>query len=108
MPGTGACGINCLTCRLFAEGKCSPCGSGLSEQANRKLVAQLRLIGGVCPILNCAVERRVEYCLRDCDKFPCHHFKGGPYPFSEAYLQMQARRRGLPEEEEEKPKPQVH
>ena len=60
-----------------------------------KLVAQLRLIGGVCPILNCAVERKVEYCLRDCDKFPCPHFKGGPYPFSEGYLQMQARRRDL-------------
>ena len=51
-----------------------------------------------CPILNCAVERKVEYCLRDCDKFPCPHFKGGPYPFSEGYLQMQARRPGLPEE----------
>jgi hypothetical protein len=108
MAGTGACGINCLVCRLFTEGKCSPCGSGVSEQANRKLVAQLRLIGGMCPILNCAVERKVEYCLRDCGKFPCQHFKGGPYPFSEGFLQMQSRRRGLPEDKEENPQPPIH
>lgn len=107
MEGTGACGVNCYTCKLFVEGKCSPCGSGLSEQANRKLSAQLRLMGGVCPILNCAKERGVEFCLRDCDRFPCTHFKSGPYPFSEGFLQMQNRRRGGPTSEDP-PKSQVH
>jgi hypothetical protein len=108
MEGTGACGINCLTCRLFVEGRCSPCGSGISEQASRKLAAQLRLMGGVCPILNCAMERKVEYCLRDCDRFPCNHFKSGPYPFSEGYLQMQNRRRGGGTDSGNPPKTPVH
>jgi hypothetical protein len=96
MEGTGACGINCYACKLFVNGQCSPCGSGRSAQAAKKLAAQLRLRGGVCPILNCAVERKIEFCLRDCDKFPCNHFKSGPYPFSDGYLQMQSRRRRIP------------
>jgi len=107
MDGTGACGINCLTCKLFVEGQCSPCGSGQSEQASRKLASQLRLMGGVCPILNCALERKVEYCLRDCESFPCPHFKFGAYPFSEGFLQMQVRRRGGPASGNP-PKSQVH
>ena len=94
MDGTGACGINCFTCKLFVDGKCSPCGSGKSERATRKLATQLRLMGGVCPILNCALERGVEFCLRDCESFPCPHFKSGPYPFSGDFLQMQIQRRG--------------
>ncbi|MBI4768422.1 MAG: DUF3795 domain-containing protein [Deltaproteobacteria bacterium] len=107
MEGTGACGINCYTCKLFTEGRCSSCGSGLSEQATRKLASQLRIMGGVCPILNCAVERKIEYCLRDCESFPCPHFKFGPYPFSEGFLQMQIRRRGGPASENP-PKSQIH
>jgi hypothetical protein len=96
VEGTGACGINCTVCRLAAEGKCSPCGSGLSSQAQRKLEAQVIILGAPCPILHCAVERRVEYCLRDCLDFPCPHFEDGPYPFSESFCQMQLRRRSEP------------
>ena len=96
MFGTGACGVNCLACRLAVTGKCSPCGSGLSEQASRKLAAQLQLIGGYCPILKCAADRKVAYCLRDCDDFPCDKFQSGPYPFSQGFLQMQDRRRRMP------------
>ncbi len=96
MDGTGACGINCLVCRLAVEGKCSPCGAGTSEQAQKKLAAQMRLLGGVCPILNCASDRRIDYCLRDCLDFPCPHFEDGPYPFSQGFLSMQLRRRKQP------------
>jgi hypothetical protein len=105
MDGTGACGVNCYACKLFVDGKCSPCGSGRSAQATKKLAAQLRLLGGVCSILNCAVERKIEFCLRDCEAFPCQHFKSGPYPFSEGYLQMQSRRRGNSMKEEPLQKP---
>lgn len=94
--GTGACGINCLTCRLATSGRCSPCGPGTGSQAAKKLGAQLEHLGGFCPILKCAVDRRVAFCLRDCDDFPCDKFSGGPYPFSEGFLAMQDRRRRIP------------
>ena len=96
IEGTGACGINCTVCRLAVGGECSPCGAGISAQAERKLEAQLRLLGAPCPILQCAHDRRVEYCLRDCLDFPCPHFEDGPYPFSEGFCQMQRRRRSQP------------
>jgi hypothetical protein len=94
--GTGACGINCLTCGLGASGRCSPCGPGNGDQAAKKLAVQLERLGGFCPILKCASDRQVAFCLRDCDRFPCDHFSGGPYPFSQGFLQMQTRRRQGP------------
>ncbi len=93
MP-TGACGINCDVCKLNLLGTCSSCGPGTSPQAEQKLAAQMRLLGGTCAILACAQLNRVEYCLRDCAQFPCDNFSKGPYPFSQGYLQMQERRRG--------------
>jgi hypothetical protein len=91
--GTGACGINCTVCRLHVQGICSSCGAGTSEAGRLKLEAQGRLFGQACPVLRCAVDRRVGYCLRGCDEFPCEHFSSGPYPFAQGFLQMQARRR---------------
>jgi len=94
--GTGACGINCLVCGLFRQGKCGLCGSGTEPQAQAKLAAQLKLLGNTCPILSCAVERGIPYCSADCDLYPCRHFLSGPYPLSESYLRMQLRRRSQP------------
>jgi hypothetical protein len=92
MP-TGACGINCDVCKLNLLGTCSSCGPGTSPQAEQKLAAQQRLLGGTCAILACAQLNGVAYCLRDCAQFPCDNFSQGPYPFSTGYLQMQERRR---------------
>lgn len=92
--GTGACGINCMVCGLMRQGKCSPCGAGTEDQAQAKLAAQLGLMGAVCPILQCAVDRKVDYCSVSCEAYPCRHFMSGPYPLSSAYLEMQVRRRG--------------
>ncbi len=100
MP-TGACGINCDACRLNHRGLCSSCGSGASEQARLKIEAQRRLLGAPCPILACAQLNRIDYCLRDCDQFPCENFSGNGisgFPFSEGYLNMQKRRRVLLED----------
>lgn len=94
--GTGACGVNCMVCGLMRQGKCSPCGSGLEPEAQAKLAVQLKIMGGVCPILNCAVEKKIAYCSSDCPTYPCRRFFQGPYPFSEAYLEMQLRRRSRP------------
>ena len=92
MP-TGACGINCDVCKLNLLGTCSSCGPGLSPEAEKKLAVQQKLFGSTCPILACAGMNRAQYCLRDCNQFPCDNFSVGPYPFSQAYLQMQQRRR---------------
>ncbi len=50
-------------------------------------------MGAPCAILACAILNRVAYCPRDCDAFPCENFSEGDYPFSQAYLNMQTRRR---------------
>ncbi len=92
MP-TGACGINCDVCRLNLLGICSSCGPGTSKEAINKIEAQKRLFGHPCPILACAQMNQVQFCLRDCQTFPCEVFLAGPYPFSEGYLNMQKRRR---------------
>ncbi len=114
MP-TGACGINCDACRLNQQGVCSSCGSGTSEQARLKLEAQERLLGAPCPLLACARLNRIDYCLRDCDQFPCENFSGdgiSGYPFSSGYLNMQKRRRKLLENSdqpgEQLPIPEQH
>lgn len=94
--GTGACGINCMVCGLFRQGKCGQCGAGNSPVAKAKLATQLKLLGGVCPILQCAVQRKLDYCSASCDQYPCRILFQGPYPLSESYLQMQLRRRSAP------------
>ncbi len=91
MP-TGACGINCDVCKLRLLGTCSSCGSGKSENAQRKLAAQRRIFGGTCVMLECACLNHIEYCMRDCNSFPCENFNLGPYPFSQGFLDMQERR----------------
>ncbi|CCK78460.1 MULTISPECIES: DUF3786 domain-containing protein [Desulfobacula] len=95
MP-TGACGINCDVCRLNLLGLCTSCGSGKSDEARLKLETQKRLFNDTCPILSCVVMNNKDYCLRDCNQFPCENYLQNPYPFSGAYLQMQKRRREHP------------
>ena len=90
---TGACGISCDACRLYAQGICSSCGPGGTGTAQNKLKAQTRVLGAACPVLACALEKGVVFCPRDCDGFPCDKFRTGPYPYSDGYLAMQERRR---------------
>ena len=91
MP-TGACGIDCDVCKLNLKGVCSSCAPGDSEAAAAKAAAQERILGRPCPILACARLNRVRHCMSDCGQFPCENFGNGPYPFSEGFLAMQARR----------------
>ncbi|MEW6275479.1 MAG: hypothetical protein AB1556_10280 [Bacillota bacterium] len=51
-------------------------------------------MGFRCPVLACAISREIDYCSRDCPKFPCTLFERGPYPLSHAFLQMYRRRSG--------------
>ena len=87
-------GLACDVCKLKLLNICSSCGPGKSQLAKAKLEAQKRLLGAPCPILACASLKQVDYCLRDCDLFPCENFNCGPYPFSQSFLAMQKRRRG--------------
>jgi hypothetical protein len=92
MP-TGACGINCDVCKLRLLEVCSTCGSGKSLEVLKKLEVQKRIFGGTCSILECAFMNKIEYCLRDCNLFPCDNFSRGPYPFAQGFLDMHERRR---------------
>lgn len=92
MP-TGACGINCDVCRLNLIGLCTPCGPGKSREAQVKLAVQERIFKHTCPILSCAVLNHKNYCMRDCNQFPCANYRTTGYPFSGRYLDMQERRR---------------
>jgi hypothetical protein len=90
---TGACGINCDVCGLKIAGICSTCGSGTSEEGKKKALAQEHLLGAPCAILACARMNRIDYCMRDCQSFPCENFQEGLYPYSQGFLDMQQRRR---------------
>ena len=68
--GTGACGVNCMTCGLATSGRCSPCGPGNGPQAAKKLAAQLELMGGFCPILKCASDRKLAILHARLPGFP--------------------------------------
>ena len=91
--GTGACGISCDVCRLRVRGLCSSCGAGTDPVAKEKLGAQYRIFRGTCPVLQCAFDRGIAYCPRDCRHFPCEVFEKGPSPFCQGFLDMQKRRR---------------
>ncbi|QTA93341.1 DUF3786 domain-containing protein [Desulfonema magnum] len=92
MP-TGACGINCDVCKLKLLEVCSGCGSGKSLEARMKIEAQEKIFGASCAVLSCACMNNFEYCMRDCDSFPCDNFLMGLYPFGQGFLEMQKRRR---------------
>jgi len=97
----GACGVSCDVCGLYVKGICNPCAAGTEEAAQKKLAGQMERMGMHCPILACAVKRKVGYCSKDCDEFPCGNFESGfesvqgpgSYPYSMSYLNMFKRRR---------------
>ena len=105
MP-TGACGINCDVCRLNVLGVCASCGPGNSMEAQQKMAVQARVLGAPCPILECAANRGIDYCLRDCEEFACERF--GAYPFSEGFVKMQERRRNEADQKLDPTKEKIH
>jgi len=91
MP-VAACGISCDVCGLYVKGICSTCVAGTDERAQKKLDGMMQVIKMQCPILACAVEKKIGYCLKDCEEFPCAKFESGfgpePYPYSAGFLNM--------------------
>jgi len=76
----GACGICCESCGLYVRKICTGC------EKTPKQVAFLKSINANCPVLECAVENKIDVCSRDCNKFPCEKFKG--WPFADDWLDM--------------------
>jgi len=77
----GACGIACEHCPLLAKGKCEMggCVAGTDEKAPGKL-EKLKAAGTrTCEALECAINKKRDYCLR-CKEFPCEiHYRQNPY-----------------------------
>jgi hypothetical protein len=75
---TGACGINCDVCGLKAA--CGGCLPGTDPKAPERAEEIRKMMGAPCPVLECAIKNKVDYCL-SCDKFPCevHYHAGLPY-----------------------------
>lgn len=86
-----ACGICCGVCGLYLKGICLPCGLGLKkdeEVVERKMEEQMRNLGRTCSKLQCVINKRIGYCMRDCPEFPCKSYEERPFPYSEGFLNM--------------------
>ncbi|TRZ49799.1 MAG: DUF3795 domain-containing protein [Dehalococcoidia bacterium] len=76
-----ACGIACEVCGLLVKGVCpiGGCVAGTDERAPEKLEKVKEVIGTPCPVLECAIKNKVDYCLK-CEGFPCEiHYHEFPY-----------------------------
>lgn len=80
-----ACGISCEVCGLKA--KCGGCVSGTDPDAPEVLRRMESGKGNPCPVLRCAIENRVEYCL-SCPKFPCEIHYRHETPYSRKALDL--------------------
>ena len=76
----GACGICCSSCGLYIKGICSSCDK------TKEGVELLKNIDANCPVLECAVEKEIDVCSRDCKEFPCSKFEG--WPLAKEWLEM--------------------
>ncbi|RLF13384.1 MAG: hypothetical protein DRJ97_08170 [Thermoprotei archaeon] len=83
-----ACGIACEVCGGLARGLCPMGGCAPGKQASSKLEVQRRALGFTCPILECAHERGVDHCSRDCPDFPCEIYYKSQIPYSPRFLDI--------------------
>lgn len=101
MP-VAACGVCCDVCEFYVKGMCVTCCAGTdAEGVRKKQESEMQKIDMKCPILACAAEKNIAYCIRDCGDFPCENFRTGweshmgpgSSPYSESFLAMFPRRR---------------
>jgi len=86
-----ACGICCNVCGLFQKSICLPCGSGLKKDekiVKKKMEEQMKNLGHVCSRLQCVIEKKIGYCMKDCSEFPCKSYEERLFPYSEGFLKM--------------------
>ena len=73
------CGVACDVCRKYMSEECPGCDCGTSKAAKDFLEKQKEW-ENICPVLECAISKGVDYCLKDCSQMPCDNlYKGMPY-----------------------------
>ena len=82
MPG--ACGIACEICVLHEKEMCSGCAPGTETKA-QAFIEELKGEGLSCPVIECAVKNKVDYCFR-CEGFPCDIHYQAAIPYTNALL----------------------
>ena len=82
MPG--ACGVACEICALHEKGMCPGCVPGTDAKAP-EFVETLKGWGITCPVLECAIKTKTDYCFR-CPKLPCDVHYQALAPYSKALL----------------------
>jgi len=87
MPG--ACGLGCEVCGFPEKGLCpiGRCVSGTDPKALEKLEKFKTAMGHPCFILECAINKKVDYCFR-CDEFPCEIHYNKQQIYSKQLLDM--------------------
>jgi hypothetical protein len=78
-----ACGMACEICQWFKKGVCPGCYPGTDPAAPARLEFFSKIHR--CPVLECAIKRKVDYCL-NCDKFPCDVLYKSEEPYSKKFL----------------------
>lgn len=97
----GACSMVCEVCKLLEDNACEMCGCvpGTDERVPEKQMRMKAVVGTICPILECASKKKVDFCFK-CPEFPCENFyahempemyaspgmKYKPFPFSREFL----------------------
>jgi len=87
-----ACGICCEACAL--KERCGGCVSGTDPDAPKVLERMNKGMGNPCAVLKCAIENKVEYCLR-CEHFPCETHYHAEIPYSRKQLDLFRSFRGI-------------
>jgi len=81
-----ACGIACEVCMALEKGICPGCAAGTDAKAPA-MVEWLKGIGISCPVLECAIKNKVDYCLR-CKNLPCDVLYQAEHPYSKSLLDL--------------------
>ena len=63
-----ACGIACEICVLHEKEICPGCAPGNDPKASA-FMETLKGLDMSCPVLECAIKNKVDYCFR-CENFP--------------------------------------
>ena len=81
-----ACGMACEVCSMREREICPGCVAGTDARAPA-MVEWLKKVGLSCPVLECAIKSKVDYCLR-CEKLPCDVLYQADFPYSKKLLDM--------------------
>ena len=81
-----ACGMACEVCIILEKGICPGCVAGTDAKAP-SMVEWLKKMELSCPVLECAIKSKVDYCLR-CETLPCDVLYQAEFPYSKKLLDM--------------------